>query len=618
MTARLAADSLVMWSAQVALLVAIAALACRWLPRPDTRLLTWQVVLAAALLLPFLLPKRLAEPIQLPETSDSGLITVRTHAIEKVPAPEPFWRGRGALLVLGVVAFARMCWLLSGLFKLRQMRSDAEAVERPPMDAHGAADWFISDSVPGPVTFGRRRPAILLPRWIVELPADLREAVAAHELAHVHRRDWMNVLAEETLRSFCWFHPAVWYALREIQIAREEVVDAEAVRLTRDRDRYLDALLAVAGQRVVQDLAPAPLFLKKRQLARRVASLVKDTSMSRLHMTFRLGLVAVAALAGFITAAWLFPLPSAAQAVTDDPGITVLAGGPLMHRPAVHLGKIAGLVVLDATLDAKGEVTDAHVVSGPEELRRDALASVLQWHYVGTGSPSSVGISIQFGQPPAVSPVSQTPTPAIPPRAVTVEAPKVSSIQFDGVDPGAQEQIRSQLPLHAGDSATPQAMLAASAALQTIDSHLRLGVKSSSLSLRNPNGAAGPAAEVAVVIAVRPVAPAPSAAPVSRDDNGDVKQLRVGGEAQAMNLVTKVPPVYPPLAKQARIQGTVRLAATINTDGAIQELIVISGHPLLAEAAMEAVRQWVYKPTLLNGQPVEVRTEIEVSFTLTE
>ena len=81
-------------------------------------------------------------------------------------------------------------------------------------------------------------------------------------------------------------------------------------------------------------------------------------------------------------------------------------------------------------------------------------------------------------------------------------------------------------------------------------------------------------------------------------------------------LIRQVKPAYPPLARSARISGTVRLTAVIATDGTIQKLQVISGHPLLVNAALEAVRLWHYKPTLLSGEPVEVITEIDVNFTL--
>ncbi len=81
-------------------------------------------------------------------------------------------------------------------------------------------------------------------------------------------------------------------------------------------------------------------------------------------------------------------------------------------------------------------------------------------------------------------------------------------------------------------------------------------------------------------------------------------------------VIRKVIPEYPPLARSARISGVVRLIGIIGKDGTIQNLQLVSGHPLLARAAMEAVQQWVYKPTLLNGNPVEVIAPIEVRFTL--
>src|SRR6266851_643060 len=94
--------------------------------------------------------------------------------------------------------------------------------------------------------------------------------------------------------------------------------------------------------------------------------------------------------------------------------------------------------------------------------------------------------------------------------------------------------------------------------------------------------------------------------------------LRVGGNVQAARIVNRVQPVYPPLARQTRISGTVRLHAIISKDGTIQQLEVMSGHPLLQQAALDAVRQWRYQPTLLNGEPVEVDTTIDVIFSLNQ
>jgi protein TonB len=97
-----------------------------------------------------------------------------------------------------------------------------------------------------------------------------------------------------------------------------------------------------------------------------------------------------------------------------------------------------------------------------------------------------------------------------------------------------------------------------------------------------------------------------------------VKRITIGGNVQSAKLVQQARPVYPPLAKQARIQGVVRLQAVIAADGTMKNLAVISGHPLLVPAALEAVRQWVYATTLLNGEPVEVITQIDVNFTLSD
>src|ERR1700739_2036781 len=95
-------------------------------------------------------------------------------------------------------------------------------------------------------------------------------------------------------------------------------------------------------------------------------------------------------------------------------------------------------------------------------------------------------------------------------------------------------------------------------------------------------------------------------------------RIRHGGSVPAALLVNKVQPVYPPLARQTRISGTVRLHAIISKTGSVESLEVLSGHPLLVRAALDAVQQWKYKPTLLNGEPVEVDTTIDVICSLNQ
>jgi periplasmic protein TonB len=94
-----------------------------------------------------------------------------------------------------------------------------------------------------------------------------------------------------------------------------------------------------------------------------------------------------------------------------------------------------------------------------------------------------------------------------------------------------------------------------------------------------------------------------------------VKPLVVSVLSEA-NLLHRVQPVYPPIAREAHVQGTVELRAIISKTGTIENLVVVRGHPMLAGAAIEAVRQWRYRPYLLNNEPVEVETNITVNFLL--
>jgi len=126
----------------------------------------------------------------------------------------------------------------------------------------------------------------------------------------------------------------------------------------------------------------------------------------------------------------------------------------------------------------------------------------------------------------------------------------------------------------------------------------------------SPKGNAPPASKP-------PAAPAPPGT-AGTNAGADVpsQRLQVSASVQSAKLVNQVAPVYPPLARAARISGTVHLHAIIAKDGTVESLEVESGHPLLVQAALQAARQWRYEPTLLNGAPVEVDTYIDVLFAL--
>ncbi len=107
-----------------------------------------------------------------------------------------------------------------------------------------------------------------------------------------------------------------------------------------------------------------------------------------------------------------------------------------------------------------------------------------------------------------------------------------------------------------------------------------------------------------------------SSTPVAVPKVATPQRVRVSQGVTQGLLVHQVKPTYPPLARQARIQGAVILQAVISKQGTIENLKVVSGHPMLTSSAIEAVKQWKYKPYVLNGEPVEVETQVTVNFTL--
>ncbi|HTZ98863.1 MAG TPA: TonB family protein [Candidatus Aquilonibacter sp.] len=93
-------------------------------------------------------------------------------------------------------------------------------------------------------------------------------------------------------------------------------------------------------------------------------------------------------------------------------------------------------------------------------------------------------------------------------------------------------------------------------------------------------------------------------------------RIRVGGSVTQAKIISRVTPIYPAIARMAQVQGTVVLHAVIAKDGSVQSLELVSGPPMLVQAAIDAVKQWRYEPTLLAGKPVEVDTTVQVVFTL--
>ncbi|HWQ52865.1 MAG TPA: TonB family protein [Bryobacteraceae bacterium] len=637
-------QNLALWSAQIALLVTAGALlpVLFRLGHAHARLIFWQVLLAGCLVLPFVQPW---EPTVTVVSSEAPAVAAAGPVVN-IPAPAevPRFGLTGALAAtLAAGMLLRATWFGLGLLRLSRYRRSARELDPLPEPVRRIMRELgiyprirLSRDVAGPVTFGFHDPVILLPERFPELDPEVQAAVACHELLHVRRRDWLFTAAEEGVRIVFWFHPAVWWVLGQIQLAREQVVDREVVRFTEAREQYVDALLALSGAKHQLDLAPAPLFLRRRHLTARVAAIIKEVNMSRRRLYSSVAACfAVLLMAGWFVAGSL-PLKAAPQVVADAPGVSVSGADNLIHRSAVAYpaealkARVEGNVVVDAQLASDGTVADAAVVSGPMELRRAALESVLAWHFKrDAGSKVQVSIAFKLPEGEAAAPATKGVVSAVP---ATAAAPQgviggtlarrgpinvvgnivLRKIVIEGLEPAAAEELRRRLPLREGQQLDSESMTQTARVMKEFDPHLGF-----SFAPADNAEAGGVTLRISPSPMTMPIGSPRVPTPFPPPAEG-VQRIRVGGNVQQMKLAKKPAPVYPALAKEAGVQGVAQFNVLIGTDGKVTGIGAVSGHPLLIPAAMEALRQWEYAPTLLNGNPVEVVTQVDVNFTLAQ
>jgi TonB family protein len=399
----------------------IVAWVCR-IRAPRVALGYWQALLLACLVLPFCQPRQDTPPA----TALAAKVSIAEPDMRSADLPTTMVSSPslaieiGTWIVLGLAAglTARLLWLLLGALKLRQLRQSAAPLDPLPAAFRCAQDKLgtraeigVSPHTSGPVTFGWRRPMVLLPPAFTTMPPHVQEAIAYHELLHVRRRDWLYEVGEEGIRTIFWWHPGIWFLIGRIQLAREQVVDQTTIGLTRARDHYVDALLLVALAKSPTTLVPAPLFLRKSLLKQRVAQIFQESTMTTRQLIASLSASAAALVLAATAAVYAFPLEAAPQLTSSRPGaepVEIVKGGEdLLHgsvpkypRRAIEQ-RIEGEVVLEVTLDERGEVSDARVLSGADELRKAAIAAVLDWHFSPARRQSTTfTVSLRF-RPPA-------------------------------------------------------------------------------------------------------------------------------------------------------------------------------------------------------------------------
>ena len=587
-------SNVISWSAQVAAIVAAALLALKLtrLDAPAVRYVFLRLVLAVCLLLPFVQPYAIA-PSGSGTTSSGVLRGPAAPSGRRAPsadsqlivgagalfAPSQQWPATLAVLLIAG-AGARLLWIGAGVIRLRRLRRAGEAacvndacddlqriIEVSPTIRYVAA-------LGQPVTFGFRRPVVLLPESMKEEPASIQRAVLAHELWHVRRRDWIWTVAEEALRAVLWFHPAVWILLSRIQRTREEVVDELAILATGSRRNYLNALLAYADR---PSLLAATAFARRRHLMHRMILISKEAVMSAKRVV-ACGALSVATV---VSAGWYsieaFPLTQAPASSEQSfqPGPLEQKARPITpenpiprrthHVPADYPTEaeaigMRGSVTVRLTLDESGQIAETRVAG-------------FSLHMPGKG-----GMSGAF--------------------YTTRDLPNMTGqgTTTHGV-PSEQARAAVERVFEAALRAVRQWQYAAPAEGPI------------AFSVNVPVGTEGAGG-------MPPPPPPPPPPGGTAGWQASDGALRVGGEIKPPIKLHNVNPVYPPDAQAARVQGVVIIEARIEGDGRVSETRILKSIPMLDDAAVDAVRQWRFTPTLLNGVAVPVIMTTTVNFTL--
>jgi TonB family protein len=389
---------------------------------------------------------------------------------------------------------------------------------------------LVSTLAEAPAVVGWIRPVLLLPpATLLGLTPQQLEAVLAHELAHIQRHDYLINVLQMMVETLLFYHPAVWWTSAQIRRERELCCDDLAVGFCGDAMCYARALttlerIRIAAPGMAMGSTGGPL---RYRILRVVGARGAECGTSKLAglVAICLGLACVALSTHWARAQQTNPPQGGAvtYAIMADAadreaehGITVDTGGAVLHRATVEYPQTAfekgvrGTVVVEATLDVAGNVDDAHMVSGPTELRRAAIQSVLSTHFVNSGAGSTRQVSITFATPPKGGEAELRSErgilvaheqPEVAHQVVVVEVPdsgqgapgelapgtepaeppslagrSVAAVGVVGLPEPSRIELLSKLPVHEGDTLSESSFKLLSEAVYRFDEHLDISV----------------------------------------------------------------------------------------------------------------------------------------------
>ena len=579
----LAGNILAHWLQAGALAIsALIAMKLLHLNEPRARLAALHLVLIAIVMLPLVQPWRPEEP-GLQATPAAMTVNASTVMPDTAAGGEPDvapWidpaRAIVVLLAAGIVM--RLLWLLFGVFRLARFSRRASEIPPPAVADELQAELGISPRYiqqtggRGPWTFGFLRPTVALPAAFDTLVPAFQRAVICHELLHVKRRDMAVAFVEELAVAALWFHPWIWLLRARIRVAREQVVDGRVVTILGNRDEYVRCLVDISGHDLAPHFSQAGAgMLRPRELRARVDAIFQEVHMSRKR---------------FAIAAFTF------VSVTIATGLVATAAMPLRASP-----------VMSASISSEPLPL---IVS--RFLTADALAKAV------TRTAAAPSQALQSQAAP-----SQT-TPSVPRKQINKTYPEYPQ---DALERGIRGTVIVDITVNAAGDVT-------TAAVASGPQELHASAFKAAIGLKYTPGPSTIAMKIAVVYTLTGDSwgvrigdamsnsgtrtMAPQSGSTSFDASG---AYRIGGGLLPPKKVKDAPPVYPPLAQQARVQGVVILELKLDESGNVSDTRVLRSIPLLDQAAIDAVKQWQYTPTLMNGVAVPITMTVTVNFTLT-
>jgi TonB family protein len=535
---------------QAGILWASAVLAIRLLNlnEPRSRLAALHLTVIAIMALPLLQPWKMMEPAL--EVSSSAVASIAVpYEVQDAAqtGEEATWpdssRAIVAIVMTGVGL--RLLWLLFAILRLSRFSRAASSVPSPAVAFEIESDLAViprylqQTGGRGPWTFGWIRPTVALPASFDSLAPAFQRAVICHELVHIKRRDILVAFVEELAVAALWFHPWMWLLRARIRVTREQVVDSRVVAMLDNRDDYVRCLVDMSGHDLAPHFSQAGAgMLRPRELRARVDAIFQEVHMSRMRFAVAASAFVAVTIATGLIAIAAMPLrtPAQAQTTPDVPRRQINKVYPAYPQDALERG-IKGVVIVDITVNAAGDVSTAGVVSGPQELRASAMTAAFALKYTPAKSVTAMQIAFEY--------------------------------MLTGTTWG-----------------------------------VKLGETLPNMGLRF----ASPGVEVKRAM---------DALETDRYSNPDATgAYRMGGALTPPKKIKDVPPVYPPIAQEARVQGVVIMEARVDEQGNVSDVRVLRSIPLLDQAAIDAVKQWQYTPTTLNGVAVPVIMTTTVNFTL--